>query len=169
VVEERGWKLGLSRLFAWSHWITPEAMPLRFDTRFFLALTPTGQTCEPDMNETTQGIWISPENALRGNQTGDIPLSPPTLSNLQGFLGYSNVEEAVQEWRKGAWGPVNMPKLVPFSKGWLIVLPWDPFYDNIGSGEGRQGEVKWLEPGERFSRLLYHKGLWRPVEIGNQT
>ncbi len=64
---------------------------------------------------------------------------------------------------------MNMPKLVPFSKGPLIVLPWDRFYNNIGSGERRQGEVKWLEPGERFSRLLYHEGLWRPVEIGNQT
>jgi len=165
VVQDKDWNLALSRLFPWSHWITPEAMPLRYDTRFFLALAPAGQTCVPDRNETTRGIWVSPEKALGENLTGNIPLSPPTLATLQGLLEYSTVEGMVQEWRRRSWGAVNMPRLVPFSKGPLIVLPWDPFYENIGEGEKGEGEVEWLKLGETFSRLLYHEGLWKPVRI----
>ena len=70
------WTVTLSALAPWSHWITPETRSKRYDTRFFAAFMPEGQECRPDNRETTHGIWVSPEEALRGNLKGEIPLSP---------------------------------------------------------------------------------------------
>ena len=61
-----GWNLQLSRLARWAHWITPEAFKPRFDTRFFLAFVPADQECSPDEQETTHGIWVTPEQGLAG-------------------------------------------------------------------------------------------------------
>lgn len=169
VLEERKWRLALSGLFAWSHWITPEAMPLRFDTRFFVAVAPSGQECRPDNDEITRGIWVNSMEALKGNDAGEIPLSPPTLVTLQGLLRYSSVTDVLREAKRKFWGAAKMPKLLSSNNGPLIVLPWDPSHDHIGSGETGQEELKWLEPGEKFSRLLYHEGLWRPVEINDRA
>jgi 8-oxo-dGTP pyrophosphatase MutT (NUDIX family) len=168
LLRNRDWKLALSRLFPWSHWITPEAMPVRYDTRFFIAITQPDQACMPDRNEIIQDLWAAPEEALRMNQAGHISLSPPTLASLQELLGYAPAKGAGRGWSRRSWGAVNMPKLVPCGDGLLIVLPWDPFYEDINGGEnGREEEdVVWLDPGKAFSRLLYREGLWKPVKMG---
>ncbi len=74
------WTLRFSELACWSHWITPKIRSKRYDTRFFVAFMPEGQECRPDNRETTHGIWVSPEKALRGNLKGEIPLSPPAVT-----------------------------------------------------------------------------------------
>ena len=61
LVAGTGWRLSLTALSRWSHWITPELMKRRFDTRFFLADMPADQCCQPDSRETVKGLWISPE------------------------------------------------------------------------------------------------------------
>ena len=40
--------LATDQLGYFAHWITPEEQPLRFDTRFFVAMAPLGQ--EPDVS-----------------------------------------------------------------------------------------------------------------------
>ena len=40
----RGLMLRTDLLTPWARWITPEASPRRFDTWFFAAALPTGQT-----------------------------------------------------------------------------------------------------------------------------
>jgi 8-oxo-dGTP pyrophosphatase MutT (NUDIX family) len=55
-VVSEGWILAFSRLARWAHWITPQLLSRRYDTRFFLAFMPTGQECMPDSRETTHGI-----------------------------------------------------------------------------------------------------------------
>jgi 8-oxo-dGTP pyrophosphatase MutT (NUDIX family) len=165
-VEQGGWKLSFSRLFAWSHWITPKAMPLRFDTRFFVAPVPPGQECSPDRNEISRGIWMKPMDALARNTAGEIPLSPPTLATLHSFKDCATVEEVLQKRNGQRWGATQQPKLIFLSETPLIVLPWDPSYDHLDSKKKGARPFKWLAPGEPFSRLLYHDGLWRPVKMG---
>lgn len=160
-----GWILELRALSRWSHWITPERMKRRYDTRFFLAFMLPGQVCRPDGKETVNGIWINPEKGLAANLTGEIPLSPPTLVTLHELLTYSCLADLQEQAENRPWGDERLPRLVPLKKGMVIVEPWDRHY--------RQGQIKInadtlhkmvLPVGEPFSRLWYNDGLWKPVE-----
>jgi 8-oxo-dGTP pyrophosphatase MutT (NUDIX family) len=168
LVKEK-WQLAISTLLRWSHWITPELMKRRFDTRFLLAAMPAGQICRPDGRETVQGLWISPKEGLEGNLAGKIPLSPPTLVTLHELLKYTNLEDLQIESKRRQWGQTIMPRLVPIAKGAVIVEPWDPMYREkkiIICPEDLPASV--LAVGEPFSRIWYDGGLWRPVAIGNK-
>jgi len=158
------WALRFSALACWSHWITPRIRSKRYDTRFFAAFMPEGQKCRPDNRETTHGIWISPEKALEGNLKGEIPLSPPAVTTLHELLQYSDVGDFKKEMRTRAWGEAIIPRLVPMTGGTLLLLPWDPQYQD----EEIQAEIKGLGKraaplGNPFSRIWFSDGLWRPI------
>ena len=61
---ERAWRPAFDRLVPFSHWITPRAMARRFDTRFFVAELPPGQSALHDTIESTDGVWLTPSAAL---------------------------------------------------------------------------------------------------------
>lgn len=166
LVSGSGWRLALSALSPWSHWITPELMKRRYDTRFFLAEMPADQFCRPDLKETVEGVWISPEEGLEANMDGTLPLSPPTLVTLHELLGYQHPEDLRRQSRHRSWGPAILPRLVPLEKGAVIVEPWDPQY--------AEKEIQLplnalpdstLPVGEPFSRIWFDGRLWRPVSV----
>lgn len=159
-----GGTLSFSSLARWAHWITPKLRSRRYDTRFFLAFTPLDQKCTPDNRETTHGIWISPEQGLARNLRREIPLSPPALVTLHELLQYRDPEDLKREAETRSWGEVRMPRLIRLTDGALLILPWDPMYNQDVEMEKRgpdDGMV--LPPGEPFSRLWYHEGIWMPV------
>ena len=163
-VASEGWILSFSALVPWSHWVTPKLMPKRFDTRFFIAIMPTGQVCVPDARETTHGIWISPKEALEKNLEGEIPLSPPTLVSLHELVEYRNsgqLNAGPEDW---SWGVPRFPRLVPSQRGPFILQPWDPLCDESVAVDPEKFGTNVLPPGEFFSRLWLHEGIWRPVE-----
>jgi 8-oxo-dGTP pyrophosphatase MutT (NUDIX family) len=166
LVAKDGYRLTLSALSRWSHWITPELMTRRFDTRFFLAETPSDQFCRPDEKETVQGLWLSPEEALTGNAAGKIPLSPPTLVTLHDLLQYTDLNNLRNESRCRPWGPTRVPRLVPLPNNAVIVQPWDPMYHqkeiNI---DPTSLPASVLSVGESFSRIWYDDGIWKPIRI----
>ncbi|UCG66605.1 MAG: NUDIX domain-containing protein [Deltaproteobacteria bacterium] len=164
LVVSEGWTLAFTMLARWAHWITPELMPYRFDTRFFMAFMPQGQECVPDTRETTQGIWVSPEKGLAGNLNGEIPLSAPTLVTLQELLQYSNIEELQKEVQSRPWGEALLPRLIPLPQGSLILEPWDPMYHSEFEIDPKELASSTLPLGEPFSRMCQHEGIWRPVE-----
>ena len=166
IVSDTGWRLALRALSPWSHWITPELMKRRYDTRFFIADMPADQHCRPDSRETVEGIWISPQEGLEGNLNGTVPLSPPTLVTLHELLDYHHLEDLREESRRRNWGQAILPRLVPLAKGAVIVEPWDPQY--------REKEIhislnalpaSLLPVGEPFSRIWFDGQLWRPVRL----
>lgn len=66
----------------WARWITPEGMPRRYDTAFFVAGVPEGQ--EPD-GATTEAVgagWCAPAQALHEWEDGVRALMPPTWAVL---------------------------------------------------------------------------------------
>jgi 8-oxo-dGTP pyrophosphatase MutT (NUDIX family) len=82
VIESHGLVLALDALVPYAHWITPEGMPKRFDTWFFLAAAPPDQLGAHDGRESTDSVWVSPREALAGGEDGRFKLPFPTTRNL---------------------------------------------------------------------------------------
>jgi 8-oxo-dGTP pyrophosphatase MutT (NUDIX family) len=90
VLEQEELCLDLRCLTYFGQIITPEEMPIRFDTRFFLAHLPQGQNPEPDKREIDEALWITPVDALKANLNKKIKLAPPTIISLQTIIKYQN-------------------------------------------------------------------------------
>ena len=165
-VEKQSWVLDLSRINRWSHWLTPHGMPLRFDTRFFLTRMPEDQVCRPDMKETVGGCWVTPREALEGGLTGEMPLSPPIVVTLHQLEAHGSFDELMNGASHRPWGEAFLPRLIPLSRGNIIIEPWDPMYheDRIRI-EKPPREADVLAPGVPFSRIWYDGRVWRPVRF----
>ncbi len=165
LVVSQGWRLMLSALLPWSHWITPVRMKRRYDTRFWLACMPADQHCQPDQFETTHGLWVSPAKGLTDNLCGQLPLSPPTLVTLQQLFAYRSLADLKKEMVHHTWGPAIFPRMIPLDKGAVLIEPWDAAYDQPEIFIDPAGLKEALLPvGEPFSRIWYHQGLYRPVK-----
>lgn len=164
-VLSNGLTLNLQSLSRWAHWLTPKLMKSHFDTLFFLCLLPPEQVCSPDQREMVDGIWISPEEALAANLKGAIPLSPPTLVTLQELLSYPDTQSLKRQWETRPWGEVRLPRLIPSQHGPAILQPWDPQRHQTEDIKTEGFDKLILPPGEPFSRLFLHEGVWKPVRI----
>ncbi len=97
VLGRRGLVLRADLLTPWARWITPEASPRRFDTWFFAAALPPGQTAtaapegHADPGESESGTWLRPAAALEAAQAGQITLLPPTAVTLGELAGHRDV------------------------------------------------------------------------------
>ena len=91
--------LALDELVPYAHWITPEGMPKRFDTWFFLAAAPPEQVGAHDGKESTDSIWVSPREALEGGETGRFKLPFPTTRNLIKLGKQPSVKAALEDCR----------------------------------------------------------------------
>lgn len=114
-------------LVPWSRWITPEAVAVRFDTRFYLALAPPHTTPEPDATEITEVAWATPADALERHREGELELVFPTVKNLEALLPHTSAEDALEAARGRSVEPI-LPKVLGTRKDWRVVLPGDPDY-----------------------------------------
>lgn len=97
-----------------AHWITPEAEPRRFDTRFFVAAVPQGQDPDGETSEADWSEWLRPDAAVAAFEDGDLMLMPPTLVCLEQLAEVSTVSAALSQDFPIA--PV-MPQLVQTGAG----------------------------------------------------
>ncbi|WP_338253623.1 NUDIX hydrolase [Dictyobacter halimunensis] len=87
--------LASDQLHYFSHWITPEASPRRYDTHFFLAQAPGEQEAMYDRLETSDGIWIGPGEALARYEAGTFDLAFPTIYQLRELAVYPTLGVAL--------------------------------------------------------------------------
>src|SRR5579883_2916640 len=80
------------RLHYFSHWISPSWMRYRYDTRFFIAALPQGQTALFASDEASAGLWITPRRALGLEGTPALPLVFPTRKHLERLAAFSRLE-----------------------------------------------------------------------------
>ena len=99
VLADNKLSLALDELVPYAHWITPEGMPKRFDTWFFLASAPPAQAGAHDGKESTDSIWVSPREALAGGESGRFKLPFPTTRNLIRLGKQPNVRAALDEMK----------------------------------------------------------------------
>ena len=95
VAEETGVDLSGTELVSFARWITPEPLPVRFDTQFFAAALPAGQQPELRGTEADHAAWHNPAWLLANRATVDAQLLPPTLATMYQIAGHSTVVEAL--------------------------------------------------------------------------
>ena len=87
--------LATDRLGYFAHWITPEGMPKRFDTHFFITTAPAEQQAAHDRLETSEGIWIAPSEALARFERDEFPLVFATIYQLRELAAFDSVKAAL--------------------------------------------------------------------------
>ena len=123
-------RLALGGIHYLSHWVTPPARIKRFDTRFFVAAMPPGQTAAFDGTEMVEQRWLRPADALDPGSA--LKLLTPTLKTLQ-LLGRHASVEALLAWAGSARSvPLTMPRMGTGSQGTQPVTPDEPAYAEIG-------------------------------------
>jgi 8-oxo-dGTP pyrophosphatase MutT (NUDIX family) len=96
ILETEELVLNSEDLLYFSHWITPEPLPKRYDVRFFMAAHPAGQCVSHDGVELTSHVWIGPAEALRQYDEGKIGMVLPQIMTLRELSRFRMVEEALQ-------------------------------------------------------------------------
>jgi 8-oxo-dGTP pyrophosphatase MutT (NUDIX family) len=118
-LEETGLPVAVEDLRYLSHWITPEGVPKRYDTRFFVAAAPHGDHAH-DPVEHTDSRWIRPADAIAEHHAGRFELILPTLRNLEAIGRCATVAELLD-----AVAAADDPRAVDDGGGWRIRLPGD--------------------------------------------
>jgi 8-oxo-dGTP pyrophosphatase MutT (NUDIX family) len=127
--EEAGIELPApTELVPWSRWITPEPSPIRFDTRFYVALAPPHSPPTPDGTEITDAGWFTAEGALSRRAAGELDLVFPTVIHLESLRGYRSADEVLAAARERVIEPIE-PRIVGGEGEERIVLP-----DDLGGG-----------------------------------
>jgi 8-oxo-dGTP pyrophosphatase MutT (NUDIX family) len=114
-------------LVKFSRWITPAAVKTRFDTHFFLAELPAGQTPRVDGEECVDLGWFSPEGALDAHAAGEILLVFPTIKHLEQLSDFATVAQLLDHAGGRDVQPVE-PRVVMEGEVARILLPGDPGY-----------------------------------------
>lgn len=85
--------LAADELLYFSHWLTPEAAPRRFDTRFFIARMPAAQETAAHQWETAGSEWVDAADALEAGRSGDWRMIAPTMTTLESIARYGSLDE----------------------------------------------------------------------------
>src|SRR3984893_9492555 len=131
VLADNGVVLALDELVPYAHWITPEGMPKRFDPWFFLAAAPPEQAGAHDGKESTDSIWVSPREALAGDESGRFKLPFPTTRTLI-RLGKQPSVKAALEHSRGKQVVTVMPVMTKLNGGRQLRIPREAGYDGEG-------------------------------------
>jgi 8-oxo-dGTP pyrophosphatase MutT (NUDIX family) len=118
-----------AEVVAWSRWITPEEVKIRFDTWFFVTEAPPGAEPTPDGGECVDARWIRPDAALEAFQRGELTLVFPTIKHLEALAQADSVADALHKARTREVVPVQ-PRVLVRGEEAEIVLPGEPGYDD---------------------------------------
>jgi 8-oxo-dGTP pyrophosphatase MutT (NUDIX family) len=127
-----GLRVNLRGVAYLAHWITPDGLPRRYDTRFFVVLAPSGQRATHDAGETVADLWIRPRDALAAHDRGEIDIMVPTRRTLGAIAHFGEAHEVISYARSlGPVATVN-PLRAERDGAPVILLPGD---EGFGSDE----------------------------------
>lgn len=111
VCREEGLKLAVDRIHYVNRFVTPLGRPRRFDTRFFLAEAPAGQTGEHDDKETVHSVWISAGEALERHAREEFDLMVVTRIQLEMLAEHASLPDLVRWAQTNTTFPVHRPSV----------------------------------------------------------
>lgn len=99
IAQKHGLELGLDLLTPFAQWVTPNLMPKRFDTKFYLAADLIGQHAAHDGTEAVDTIWVNPNKAIEQADAGEVTIIFPTKMQLVKLGRSATVAEAMEAAR----------------------------------------------------------------------
>lgn len=120
-------QLAVDLMVPFAHWITPEPVPKRFDTHFFLVAAPVEQLGAHDGGESTEGIWIRPQQALDDADAKRRTLVLATTLNLRKLARHATVAETVAAARAAPVVTVR-PRVEMTPEGRKVHIPAEAGY-----------------------------------------
>ena len=123
-------KFTVDNLIPFAHWITPEMMPKRFNTYFYIAEAPHDHLGEHDGKESIDSIWINPKQAIEECESGRRTIIFPTKMNLEKLSRFNNVKDAIKTISKENVITVE-PKVEKTEKGSFLTIPEEAGYGLI--------------------------------------
>jgi len=76
----------------WSRWITPDFEPRRYDTYFYVAVSPE-QEARFVGGEADAAQWVAPQSAVDKQKSGDRLLMPPTEWTLRELATFTSAAD----------------------------------------------------------------------------
>ena len=143
-------RLAFDELAYFAHWVTPEIETRRFDTRFFIARSPEGQTPVHDEGETSHSEWFAPLAAIERCRSGVISLPPPTWTTLSMLSRFASIDE-VFAWARRKPIPRVQPRFEKRGERTLLFYPGDPMYPAVEGFDAAD------------TRFVLENRRWRPV------
>ena len=122
MLEKEDLLLPLDRLHYFSHWITPEPLPLRYDVRFFVTEAPEAQAVIHDGVELTEHLWLTPSRALEEYEKGKMGMVLPQIMTLEDISRFRTVEEAIAS-ATARRVPANLTKIKRINDEDVEVMP----------------------------------------------
>lgn len=120
--------LALDLLVLFAHWITPEFMPKRFDTHFYLVAVPRDQAAVHDGGESVDSLWITPRRALEDGATGRLSIIFPTRMQIAKLARADSVADALARAR-AAHVVTVLPTIGRGEAGLVLRIPAEADYD----------------------------------------
>jgi 8-oxo-dGTP pyrophosphatase MutT (NUDIX family) len=128
IAEAHDLVLALDVLVPFAHWITPEFMPKRFDTWFYLVPAPRDQVAAHDGEESVDSVWITPAAAIADAKSGRRSIIFPTLRNVVKLGRATSVADAIARARSKPVVAV-LPTVGKNADGPTIRIPAEADYD----------------------------------------
>lgn len=124
LLEKGGLRLAADLLTPFAHWITPNLMPKRFDTRFYLAAAPEDHLAVHDGSESVDSVWIRPADAMAENEAGTKTIIFPTRMNVLKLGRSPHIAHAIETARA-----TTVVTVEPKVDGKVLRIPAEAGYD----------------------------------------
>lgn len=151
VQEETGLSVDPEGLIMISRWTTPERMPRRFSTWFYVTAAGEGRV-EVDGGEIKAHRWMRPDDALAAQRRGEIELPPPTFVTIRVLSAFGRTDEALSSLRERE-PDIFFPRVQRVEGGACSLYEGDAGYaDGDPARPGTRHRLWMLETGWRYER-----------------
>lgn len=132
---DAGFALDAEAMVCFANWVTPEPLPVRFDTRFYAVTVPDDVAPLVDGREVVDGEWVTPAAALERTDRGEWLVAFPTRRTLELLAEFPSGAAFLAHVRTLGEIPVVQPRLRVAGGDVSVLLPGDSGFAEAGEDE----------------------------------